>query len=579
MTARSNSTLPIQLPAVTGPMLLVGLGHIDLAMTSFDTVLGYDPDCFAALFGRGAILQTRKQWSDSFHAFQRAVTLNPLSAAAHYNLAVVGAELNRLAGALESIEAAIRLNPDFAGAHAKQAEILQELGQYSLALASYDKAISLDSTNPIMFSNRGVLLQLMGEFRRALADYEKAIAIDSFNPDAWFNRGAVLKELDDLKGALASYDRALELRPDYAVAYVNRGTALQDQGLIQEAVVSYQGAIRFNAELPEAHYNLALAALTLGDYATGWREYEWRWRAKGGPIYRERREFAEPLWLGGTMAGKTLLVYGEQGLGDCLQFARYTELVAELGVRLILEVPASLVNLFTSLVGVVQVVAYRGPLPHFDFQCPMMSLPLAFKTTLETIPFADGYLKSDPNKVAEWHERLGPQNKARVGLTWSGNQAAGTNRKRHFALSRLIPYLSDRHEYFCLQTDVVAADREALDKSPILQYQSLLRDFSDTAALCECMDLIISVDTSVAHLACALGKRTWVLLSYAADWRWLLDRDSSPWYESARLFRQKSAGDWDTVFEDVAERLRSDRVSDCPAADKSSDYREGPRAW
>jgi tetratricopeptide (TPR) repeat protein len=543
-------------------MLLIGLGHAEPALASFDAALRNDPNCFAALFGRGAIFQESKHWSDAFNAYQQAITLNPRDAAAHYNLAVVATELKRWDSAIASTEAAIGLNADFASAYAKRAEILQELQQYAAALASYDRAIALNPADPNSLNNRGVLRQLMGDFNAALGDHEKAVALNPNSPEAWFNRGAALKELDDPNGALASYERALELRPDYAVAYVNRGTALQDQGFIREAVASYQTAIALDADLPEAHYNLALASLTLGDYATGWREYEWRWRAKGGPIYRERREFSKPLWLGSeAIAGKTILVYAEQGLGDALQFARYTELVAQLGARLILEVPAPLVTLFETLKGVAQVIAYRSPLPHFEFQCPMMSLPLVFKTTLETIPFADGYLKSDADKLSEWRQRLGPKNKPRVGLTWSGNQAAGTNRKRHFALSLLIPHLSDTCDYFCLQTDVVAADQEFLDNSRILQFQSLLRDFSDTAALCECMDLMISVDTSVAHLACALGKQTWVLLTYAADWRWLLDRDSSPWYSSARLFRQKSSNAWDTVFKEVAENLRTDFAS------------------
>jgi tetratricopeptide (TPR) repeat protein len=398
----------------------------------------------------------------------------------------------------------------------------------------------------------------MGDLAAALSDYERAIALEPINADAWFNRGTVLEELDDPSSAFSSYDRALELRPSFDAAYVNRGTALQDQGLIREAVASYRAAIALNPDLPEAHYNLALASLTLGDYETGWREYEWRWRAKGAPIFREKREFAEPLWLGReSIAGKTILLYAEQGLGDCLQFCRYVELVAKLGPRIVLEAPMPLVALFGSLPYVVRIVTYGEPLPYFDVQCPLMSLPLVFGTTLGTIPSPDAYLKGDAIKTLAWQKRLGPKIRPRVGLTWSGNQAPGTNRKRHFALSRLIPYLPDGFDYFCLQTDVVAADRKALQSSNISQFEESLRDFSDTAALCACMDLVISVDTSVAHLAGALGKRTWVLLARVADWRWLLDREDSPWYGSVRLFRQQSDGDWDELFERVVRQLRN----------------------
>jgi hypothetical protein len=216
-----------------------------------------------------------------------------------------------------------------------------------------------------------------------------------------------------------------------------------------------------------------------------------------------------------------------------------------------------LVELCTTLPGVAQVIPYGSPLPDFDLQCPLMSLPLAFKTTLETIPSKVGYLHTDASKVAAWRVRLGAKVKPRIGLTWSGMQAAGTNRKRHFALSSFIPYLSDDFDYFCLQTDVPEADQETLGKTPsIFHFKDSLRGFANTAALCACMDLVISVDTSIAHLSGTLGKKTWVLLPFVADWRWMTNREDTPWYASLRLFRQKSPGDWNRVFERVAAELR-----------------------
>jgi len=539
-------------------ILLAGTGRKDSALAGFEAAIEHDANNFAALFGRAAILQERRQWAAAFAAYQRAIAVNPHHTAAHYNLAVVAKELKRWDEALASCQQALTLNPQLPDGYAKRAEILQELGQYAAALTNYDHAIALNPGDAKSLSNRGVIRQSMGDLAAALADYEHAIEREPLDPDTWFNRGTVLEELEDPAAALASYDRALELRPDFAAACVNRGTALQNQSLIREAVASYHRAIALDPDLPEAHYNLALASLALGDYEVGWREYEWRWRARGGPIFRERREFAEPLWLGReSIAGKTVLLYAEQGLGDCLHFCRYVERVAKLGPRIILEVPASLTALAAALPGVGQVVAHGQPLPPFDLQCPLMSLPLAFGTTLETIPSAQGYLKGDPIKMSQWLERLGAQVRPRVGLTWSGNQARGTNRKRHFALSRLIPHLPDGFDYFCLQTDVVAPDRKALESSNIFHFGAALHDFSDTAALCACMDLVISIDTSVAHLAGAMGKRTWVLLASVADWRWLTDRDDSPWYRSVRLFRQPSDGAWEEVFERVAYELRA----------------------
>ena len=370
----------------------------------------------------------------------------------------------------------------------------------------------------------------------------------------------MLYDDDDLEGALDSYEHAVAVKPDFGDAYVNRGVTLQNMGRVDRSIESYRRAIRLNSKLPEAHYNLALASLTVGDYATGWDEHEWRWQAESGPIYREKRSFTQPLWVGReNIAGKTILLYGEQGLGDSLQFCRYAELVARLGARVILEVPSPLTTICATLPGVSQIIPYGGSLPYFEYQCPLMSLPLAFSTTLETIPSASGYLRADAKKVAAWRDRLGSATKPRIGLIWSGNLAAGTNRKRRFALSSLLRYLSGDFHYYCLQKEITAADQETLKLTPwIFQFQDLLQDFSDTAALCENMDLVISIDTSAAHMSCALGKKTWVLLAYAADWRWLLEREDSPWYHAARLFRQTSPGEWNGVFERVVAALGSE---------------------
>jgi tetratricopeptide (TPR) repeat protein len=538
-------------------MLLVGVGQKDAALAGFEAALQHDANSFMAHFGRGALLQERKQWLSSMSSYDRAIAINSKDPAALYNRALVGAELKRWDQALIDCDNAIALNPQFPKAHAKRALILQELKQLVPALAAFDRAIELDPRDATIFSNRGVLRHSMQQFHSALEDYDRAISLNPSDPDAWFNRGTVLKELGDLPGALAAFDRCLALGPDNEAAYVNRGATLQESGLVSEAAECYRKAIALKPDFAEAHYNLSHASLALGDFSSGWSEHEWRWHAKGGAIYREKRNFAESLWLGKEpIAGNTILLYAEQGLGDCLQFCRYAELVAKLGPRVVLEVPRPLVTLLTNLPGAAEVVAFGDLLPAFDVQCPLMSLPLAFGTELKTIPSASGYLKSDPSKVAAWRERLGLKQRPRVGLSWSGNRAFGTNRKRHFALSRFVPFLPEDFDYFCVQTDIPASDHETLEKSKIFRSDTDLRDFSDTAALCECMDLLISVDTSVAHLAAALGKPTWIMLAFAADWRWLTDRDDSPWYASARLFRQKTDGAWEDVFERVAAEMR-----------------------
>jgi tetratricopeptide (TPR) repeat protein len=540
-------------------MLLNALGEKDAALESFGKAIACDAGIYQAHFGRGTLLQERQQWDASLRSYDAAIALNGGDPLAHYNRGTVLKQLGRWVDALASYDRAIASNGEFARAHAARAEALQQLNRLPEALDSYDRAIEIDPRDATAHNNRGVVLQKMARFDAALASYNQAIATNSNYPQACFNRGTVLAKLRDFEGALASYDLAISMQPEFADAYVNRAISLEALGSVQEAIASVKQGIALKPDLPEAHFNLALLSLKAGDLTSGWAEYEWRWHARSGPIFREKREFVQPVWLGDAdIAGRTILLYGEQGLGDSLQFCRYAELVARLGARVILEVPKPLVSLCATLRGVEQVVSHGDPLPAFDVQCPLLSLPLALGTTLETIPAATGYVSSDPAKVHAWQERLGPKRTARIGLTWSGNQTAGTNRQRHFRLAELVPYLPRDFQYFCLQTDITAADRNTLLENPAIhQFDGELRDFTDTAALCECMDLVISIDTSVAHLSGALGKATWVLLAFDADWRWLMDREDSPWYPTVRLFRQKSRGDWDGVFSRVLERLRA----------------------
>jgi tetratricopeptide (TPR) repeat protein len=509
-------------------MLMNGMGQKDAALESFNDAIACNADFSPAHFARAALLQEQKQWAASLASYDQAIILNAGDAAAHYNRGTALKELEQWADALASYDRAIALNGEFAVAHAARAETLQQLNRLPEALRSYDRAIELQPDEATHHNGRGVLLQKMGSFEVALASYNQAIATNPDYPQAYFNRGTVLEKLQDFDGALANYNLAIAKKPGFADFY----------------------------------FNLALASLKVGDFVNGWTHYEWRWRMKSGPIFLEERQFSQPLWLGGDdISGRTVLLYGEQGLGDSLLFCRYCTLLARLGARVILEVPGPLVSLCSTLEGVTQVIPYGEPLPDFDVRCPLMSLPLAFKTRLDTIPLATGYINSDQHKVAAWQERLGAKTRPRIGLTWSGSQGARMHSERCYPLEKLVPYLSDKFQYFCLQTEITAADRKTLMENPaIRQFDGELRDFSDTAALCECLDLVISVDTSVVHLNGALGKRTWVLLPFDSDWKWLIEREDSPWYAAVRLFRQKLRGDWNDVFERIAVELHREFV-------------------
>ena len=510
-------------------VLLNAAGKKDAALAAFDSAIAHNAGFFPAHFGRAALLQERQQWSAALASYDRAIALNAGDPTAHFNRATVLKQLERWSDALVSYDRAIALNGGFAQAHAGRAGVLLQLNRVPEALDSYDQAIKINPKDATTHSGRGVVLQKVSRFDAALASYDQAVAVDPSYPEAYFNRGTVLADLCNFAGALASYRKAVALRPEYA----------------------------------EAHLNLALTSLKVGDYAAGWVHYEWRWRTTRGPISNEQRAFRQPLWLGEPgIAGKAILLHGEQGLGDSLQFCRFAERVAALGARVILEVPRPLSTLCATLRGVTQVIAYGDPLPDFDVHCPLMSLPLALRITLDTVATELPYLNSDPRKVAAWQERLGPKVKPRIGLTWSGSVGARTFSARSYPLAKLIPHLTSDFEYIGLQTEITATDRKTLMEHPVIrQFEGELRDFSDTAALCECLDLVITMDTSATHLAGALGKNAWVLVPFDGDWRWLVDREDSPWYPTVRVFRQKSRGDWDGVFKQVTERLRAERGS------------------
>jgi hypothetical protein len=302
----------------------------------------------------------------------------------------------------------------------------------------------------------------------------------------------------------------------------------------------------------EAHWNRGLLHLQQGRYAEGWPGYEWRWQVAHLSVSRQRRPFSQPLWLGREdLAGKTILLHAEQGLGDTLQFCRYADMVAARGARVILEVPPALLELMRTLAGPAEVLARGAALPPFDVHCPLMSLPLAFGTTLATVPAPASYLRADAAKAAAWDGLLGPGDRLRVGVAWRGSQAHKDDDRRSIDFAVFAGALSPACEFVSLQDRHRPEDAALLAASPVRDYGSRLADFSDTAALCAAVDLVITVDTSIAHLAGALGKPVWILLAANADWRWLLGRTDSPWYPSARLIRQQPGESWAAVLADV----------------------------
>jgi tetratricopeptide (TPR) repeat protein len=504
---------------------------------------------------QGIALHQKGQLAQAQMIYRQVLATHPRHFDALHLLGVIAAQTRKPQQALALFEQAIAINPRSAVAHGNRGLALQAVGRWDDALASYDQAIKIKADYVEAYMQRGVVLKVLGRLNEALASYDRAIQIKGDSAEAYSNRGVTLKELGRLDEALASYDHAIRLSADSAVTYNNRGLTLQALKRFDEALASYGEAIRLKPDFADAHWNLSCCRLLLGDFNRGWEGYEWRW--KQDTSLSPKRVFPQPLWLGNaSLHGRTILLHSEQGLGDSLQFCRYARLVSELGARVILDVQRPLLDLLQTLAGPSQVVATGSALPAFDYQCPLLSLPLAFKTDLGTMPAVHSYLASTPAKVAEWEVKLGAATRPRIGLVWSGSRINANGHKRSIALSELVQHLPPQYQYVSLQKEVKDADRETLYlHTEILHLGEQLNDFADTAALCELMDLIVSVDTSVAHLAGAMGKPVWILLPFLPDWRWLLDRDDSPWYPSARLFRQSKAGDWTDVMERVRAAL------------------------
>jgi tetratricopeptide (TPR) repeat protein len=456
----------------------------------------------------------------------------------------------RLAEAEQLCAAILAVKPDQIDALQLLGTIKLANGRYSGALDFISRAMRLQAPSPEILRIHGLVLSALGRPHEAIESFDRAIKLKSKFSDAHHDRGNALTQLNRFDEALTSYDRALVLRSNFIEARYNRGVTLTELKRFDEALASHDRVLAERPDHADAHFSEALCRLKIGDFDRGWEKYEWRWETE---VQRPaKRSFTQPLWLGQEeIAGKTILLHAEQGLGDTIQFCRYVPLVAARGVRVVLEVQKSLQELMSSLDGVAHIMSRGDPLPDFDLQCPLLSLPLAFRTQLETIPSAVPYLRASPQALNNWERRLGPRDRPRIGLVWSGNPNPINpgDHIRSIGFNSFLSLLDINATFVSLQKDVRAADAMVLkDRSDLLHFGDELSTFSDTAALISNLDLVISVDTSVAHLAGALGKPVWVLLSFLGDWRWLLDREDSPWYPTARLFRQDATRAWDNVI-------------------------------
>lgn len=533
-------------------IVLCKLGRLQAALASIEQAIARQPGYPEAYNSRGNVLHKLGQSEAALDSIEQAIAQKPDYADAWFNHGNVLAAIGRCDAALQSYDKAIAIRPESADAHANRGKVLQELGQAEAALACYARAIALDPGCAIAHSNRGLVLHGQKHTQAALESFDQAIASDPGLVAAHNNRGIALRHLGQFEAALQSYERAIGLNPEFAEAYTNRGNLLQDLGQYDAALLSHRHAAALLApDDVEANFSLSLCLLQSGDFEQGWQSYEWRLRHQDFRV--TLGDGVRPRWTGAQdLRGKTILLHSEQGLGDALQFCRYAKMLATTGARVVLEVPMPLLLLLARVPGVAQTVLRGGALPLYDYYCPLLSLPLAFKTDLASIPAPGRYIPCAPEKLAQWQATLGAKTRPRVGVAWSGMALHKNDPRRSIPLADFVKLLPDGFQYISLQTEVRATDQETLRTRPDIQhFGDALQDFTDTAALCDLVDLVVSVDTSVAHLAGAMGKPVWILLPANPDWRWLLDRDDSPWYATARLYRRGRDGDDGAVFERV----------------------------
>jgi Flp pilus assembly protein TadD len=499
-------------------------------------------DLAAQLLGIG-------QAAEAEQAFELLLSLGQADARSLDSLIVLRVQRGDYAGALPALAAAIERAPDNPNYHDIRAVCFLETGRHGEAADDARRAIALAPANAESHANLSVALHRLGQAEDALAAIERALELAPDSSDNLINQANVLRDLGRPEAALAAVERACLIRPTSAPAHYNRGNILQDLGRHAEAVRAYDVAVQLDSQAADPRWNRGLCNLLLGNHGPGWADYDMRWKRSVDPVVERR--YAAPRWTGGEdLAGKTILLHCEQGFGDSIQFVRYAARVAALGATVVVAAQQSLVELLSTAPGVSRVVRLGEAPPPVDYHCPIMSLPRALWTHDPTIPASIPYLTVAPETRDRWRGGLGATGRRRVGLVYSGNPKHGNDHNRSLETQALLDALPEGPDYFVLQKDLRPGDADAIARrGDITNLSDAIETFADTAAICTLMDLVVSVDTSVAHLAGALGRPLWVLIPYDPDWRWGLERETSDWYPTARILRQTTRGDWRAALE------------------------------
>ena len=543
-------------PRISAAWKLRGLnafkqGHLTESSNYLHQSLSLAPDDAGTLFYLANASLRDLDYAQAIRLYERSIDLKPNVPEAHNNLSTALRLAGRPSDAVVAARQAIQLKQSYGEAKNNLGLAFCDLRRYPEAINCFEKAIEINSNNLEALNNLGVALDAKGEMEKSLIVFERALTLSPQNVDAKINLGNLFRKIGQLDDAAALFSEVLDQNPADLRAQANLGLVLLNKNKPEDAIARYNKALAHAPDSPDIRMSLGIAQLLLGDFEAGWQNYEARWLAPSFAI--KRRNFNSQLWTGQPLKGKSILVYAEQGFGDTIQFVPYAPMIAKQASKVILECQRDLLRICSNLEGVSEVIARGEFLPETDFHIPLMSLPHQMGTRLENLPLAERYLTpsiSDTQRFREQLESIKPS----IGLVWSGNPERQDDRMRSCPPEALIPLLSlDSYEFVSLQVGTSAGDLS----SDILDFGAECRDFADTAAAIDALDLIITVDTATAHLAGALSKDVWVMLGHHADWRYLINRTDSPWYPSMRLYRQQKIGDWESVVWQILDDLNS----------------------
>ena len=509
------------------------------------------------LFQQAISLHRQGDLKGAGQAYERILVAAPKHFDATHLLAVVNAQRGHTERARTLFAKALAITPGHPEVHFNRGTMEREADNAAAAIVDFDLILDSQPDHTGALTNRSIALQTLRRFDEAIADSDRLIELTPENPVIWNNRANLLLDCMRVDDALACINKALKLKPNYHDALNNRGNIFKELQNFEKALADYDKAISIKPDFGDAHFNKAMLLLLKGDFETGWRLWEWRWKQQN--FSSAPRDFRQPQWGGERqIAGKTILLHSEQGLGDTVQFIRYAPLVAELGATVIVEAPQVLHPLLGTVGGIDRIIGKQDSLPDFDLHCPMMSLPLAMQTTLETVPRQDRYFSTPRSLREKWTQRLGSGQKARVALAWRGNPENTDDHNRSMRLEEIAPHLSDSFEWLCLHHDLSRQEKRLAGTIDHLRVPlDADTDLDDAAALCDLADLVVTVDTSFAHIAGALGKPVFVMLKYTPDFRWMMHRSDTPWYDGMTLFRQQDRGHWETPIRDVMAALQA----------------------